>query len=84
MLLGARQFWRLSMAEILSMTGVILSYGSRWMSDHELTVGPNGRLLPIIPARGNHDGGKLFNEIFAFPDRRTRISTALILVHSYG
>ncbi|MEM8943906.1 MAG: metallophosphoesterase family protein [Planctomycetota bacterium] len=40
---------------------------SQWMSDHELTVGPDGRMLPIIPARGNHDGGEVFNEVFAFP-----------------
>jgi len=40
---------------------------SRWMSDHELTVGPDGRLLPIVPARGNHDLGELFNEVFSFP-----------------
>jgi len=44
-----------------------LNHWSQWMSDHELTVTADGRLLPIIPARGNHDGGKLFNEIFAFP-----------------
>ena len=25
------------------------------LHDHELTVGSKGRLLPIIPARGNHD-----------------------------
>ncbi len=44
-----------------------LDQWSRWMSDHELTVSPAGQLLPIIPARGNHDGGPLYNEIFAFP-----------------
>jgi len=44
-----------------------LEHWVRWLSDHELTTGPSGRLLPIIPARGNHDRGKLFNEIFAFP-----------------
>ena len=44
-----------------------LSQWSQWMSDHELTVAADGRMLPIIPARGNHDGGKLFNEVFAFP-----------------
>ena len=43
-----------------------LALWSRWMSDHELTVGADGRLLPIIPARGNHDGGEIFNEVFAF------------------
>ena len=35
-----------------------------WMSANELTIGPDGRMLPIIPARGNHDGGKIYNEIF--------------------
>jgi hypothetical protein len=44
-----------------------LDQWSRWMSDHELTVTADGQLLPIIPARGNHDGGELFNEVFAFP-----------------
>ena len=38
-----------------------------WMGDHELTVTDKGRLLPIIPARGNHDPGPIFNEIFDFP-----------------
>ena len=45
-----------------------LDQWSQWMSDYELTVGPDNRLLPIIPARGNHDGGKIFNEVFAFPE----------------
>ena len=44
-----------------------LDQWSQWMSDYELTAGADGRLLPIIPARGNHDDGELFNEIFAFP-----------------
>ncbi|MEX2170491.1 MAG: metallophosphoesterase family protein [Pirellulales bacterium] len=47
--------------------GRYLTEWSRWLSDHELTVGPAGRLLPIIAARGNHDSGPLFNEIFDFP-----------------
>ena len=38
-----------------------------WMGDHELTVTDSGRLLPIIPARGNHEPGPLFNEVFDFP-----------------
>ncbi|TWU16299.1 purple acid phosphatase family protein [Allorhodopirellula heiligendammensis] len=41
---------------------------SAWLSDHELTTAPDGRLLPIIPARGNHDHGKPFNEVFGFPE----------------
>ena len=48
-------------------SGSVLSEWSQWMSDHEQTTGPDGRLLPIIPARGNHDKGALFNEVFGFP-----------------
>lgn len=44
-----------------------LGQWSVWMTDHELTVGKDGRMLPIIPARGNHDWGPIFNEVFAFP-----------------
>ena len=35
-----------------------------WLSHHELTNGSDGRVLPIIPTRGNHDGGPLYKEIF--------------------
>ena len=49
--------------------GSHLDLWSQWMSDHELTTGADGRLMPIIPARGNHDYGELFNEIFAFPPK---------------
>ena len=49
-------------------TGSKLGHWSQWMSDHELTVGVDGRLLPIIPSRGNHDRGKLFNQVFDFPE----------------
>ncbi len=35
-----------------------------WLSHHELTTGKDGRVLPIIAARGNHDGGPLYREVF--------------------
>jgi acid phosphatase type 7 len=35
-----------------------------WLSHNELTNGEDGRVLPIIPTRGNHDGGPLYKEIF--------------------
>lgn len=44
-----------------------LQQWSEWLDDHQLTTGSDGRLLPIIPARGNHDIGPLFDEVFAFP-----------------
>jgi len=50
------------------VSGPNMAQWSRWLSDHELTTGADGRLLPVIPARGNHDKGKPFNEIFGFPD----------------
>jgi hypothetical protein len=49
------------------VNGRVLSQWWVWMADHELTVTDESRLLPIIPARGNHDPGPLFNEIFDFP-----------------
>jgi hypothetical protein len=39
-----------------------------WLGDHEKMVSANGRMLPIVPTRGNHDVGLLFNEIFDFPE----------------
>jgi hypothetical protein len=42
---------------------------SDWLSDHELTITRSGRILPIIPARGNHDRHIGFEEIFHWPGR---------------
>ncbi|MDA8744639.1 metallophosphoesterase family protein [Rubripirellula amarantea] len=50
------------------VSGNKMNLWSMWLSDHELTIGSDGRMLPIIPARGNHDHGKPFNEVFAFPE----------------
>ncbi len=40
-----------------------------WLSDHELTITKAGRILPVIPARGNHDHHVGFEEIFFWPGR---------------
>ncbi|MCA9081113.1 MAG: fibronectin type III domain-containing protein, partial [Planctomycetaceae bacterium] len=45
-------------------SGPNLAEWSEWMSDHELTTTSAGRLLPTIPARGNHDHGRPFHEVF--------------------
>lgn len=38
---------------------------NQWMSDHELITSPKGRILPLIPARGNHEAtGPLYDEVF--------------------
>ncbi len=43
-----------------------------WLKDHsEVTTTEAGRLLPIIPARGNHDTDIGFEEIFWWPERAT-------------
>jgi len=40
----------------------------QWLDDHQLTVRDDGRVLPIIPTRGNHEIIKaMFNDIFASP-----------------
>jgi hypothetical protein len=49
------------------VNGRKLEQWSAWLSDHELTIGEDGRMLPVIPTRGNHDKGELFNQVFGFP-----------------
>lgn len=41
----------------------------KWLEHLELTVSESGRILPVIPARGNHDRGPLYDEIFDNPGR---------------
>lgn len=38
-----------------------------WLSQHELTTCADGRVLPIVPVRGNHDRGPLYDEVFDTP-----------------
>jgi len=33
------------------------SQWGEWFDDWQLTIAPDGRIFPIIPARGNHEGG---------------------------
>ena len=47
-------------------TGTNFEHWNEWLSDHELTTTDSGRILPIIPARGNHDRGLIYNEVFDF------------------
>lgn len=50
-------------------SGTSLDQWSKWMDDHELTTGQDGRMLPVIPARGNHDKSELFNQVFGFKEK---------------
>jgi hypothetical protein len=43
-----------------------------WLSNNELTTLKDGRVLPIIPTRGNHDGGPLIFEIFNWEKKREK------------
>jgi len=43
---------------------------SAWLSHHELATSADGRVLPIVPTRGNHDYGPLYDEVFDAPGRR--------------
>lgn len=41
---------------------------SNWLDDHELTIAEDGRVLPIVPAKGNHEGrGVVYNDVFGQP-----------------
>lgn len=47
-------------------TGRSYEEWERWLSQNELITTDENRLVPIIPAKGNHDRGKLIGEIFDF------------------
>lgn len=61
-------------------------YLDPWLSDHELTMTADGRILPIIPTRGNHDVQIGFVEMFTWPDGpknfyySTKLSSEVALV----
>ncbi len=43
-----------------------------WLSQNELITTPEGRLVPIVPAKGNHDGGILIAQVFDFDQQKQR------------
>lgn len=55
-----------------AQVGTDIVMWNNWMEDHEHLVTKSGRLVPMIPARGNHDRGRLFNECFGFKNDDTR------------
>jgi hypothetical protein len=43
-----------------------------WLTDHEIIVTEAGRVLPIIPARGNHEAtGPIYDEVFNTPGEKS-------------
>jgi hypothetical protein len=59
---------------------------TKWLSHQELTTTASGHVLPIIPTRGNHDAGPLYDEIFDAPGGvglgyyRTRLGDSVSLL----
>lgn len=47
--------------------GKLWGHWRLWLSQNELTTSAAGRVLPMIPTRGNHEPGPLFDEIFDDP-----------------
>lgn len=48
--------------------GMNLKQWKSWMKDHELTITSAGKILPLIPARGNHEAkGPIYDQVLAFP-----------------
>ena len=47
--------------------GELWAHWRPWLSHHELTTSPTGRVLPVIPTRGNHEPGPIFDEVFDDP-----------------
>lgn len=44
-----------------------------WLDDHEVLTGPDGQLLPLVVARGNHEAvGPLFDFVFGAPGGKVR------------
>jgi len=63
-----------------------LRYMRPWLTDHELCITEDNRIIPIIPARGNHDMAVGFEEMFHWPGwehnyyYKTRLSAEVALV----
>ena len=60
------------------VSGVEWEQWRLWLSQHELTTLEDGRVLPIIPAKGNHDGGKIYFEVFGLSERTERWYTTTL------
>lgn len=48
----------------------------QWFTDWELTIGEDGRIIPIVPTRGNHEKtNKVMVDIFYVPSKRVHYSS---------
>ncbi len=60
------------------VSGVRWEQWRLWLSQHELTTLEDGRVLPIIPTKGNHDGGKIYFEVFDLEEKTKRWHTTML------
>ena len=49
-----------------------------WLSQHELMTLEDGRVLPIIPTKGNHDSGVIYFEVFDLVEETERWHTTML------
>lgn len=49
-----------------------------WLSQHELMTLEDGRVLPIIPTKGNHDSGVIYFEVFDLVEKTERWHTTML------
>lgn len=47
-------------------------YFRPWLTDHELTITQDGRIIPILVTRGNHDMDFGFEEVFWWPGQANK------------
>lgn len=49
-------------------TGADWLQWDEWLEDHQLTITDAGRMLPVIPTRGNHEPDReMYNRVFGWP-----------------
>lgn len=60
------------------VSGQVWQQWRLWLSHNELITGADGRVLPIIPTRGNHDGGPLYKEVFNVDEKQPDWHTTTI------
>ncbi len=72
------------------MSGGSLRQWRNWLDDWEESITSDNRILPIVPARGNHETDpQLFNRVFAFPGDaldegdwfRTKLAEDFVLIN---
>ena len=54
------------------VSGRRLELWNDWLTHHTETIGADRRVLPVIPARGNHDGGEGYTKVFDLEPEHAR------------